>query len=138
MAALPTTNQTASTVNTIIHDAIFDVGMSAAKAALIIAWPVCGWPVISQLIDLLFNWVAGYIFTGLADLSTFAIIDVQVAIETAQYDAAVAALQAASVQASLDMSAAAKAKDQAALDAAKQAWKNAFQNLAHFDGAAPH
>lgn len=126
MADAPTTtNQTATVVNQIIHDAIFDVAVQAAETAATAEFPFLGAPVVKQIFDAVVNYVAGKIYSALAQTATFTVIDVQVSQEDSAVNKAVASLNAT-----------VNSNDQAAIQKANEDFKNAIASLIHYDGSA--
>jgi hypothetical protein len=125
MASTPTTtNGTASTVDSIIQSAIFDVALNALKTYLYAQMPWLSYPIIKQVFGAFLNWVAGYIYTYLTQVANFTVIDLQTDQEKSSYAAAVTQLQAA--QSLGDPNAIQKAKDQ---------FTSTLGNLIHFDGS---
>ena len=131
-----TTNSAAQAVDSALKSIINDVVISAAKAAAVAALPWLSWPVISQLFDALLNWIGGYVYTAMAEWSTIGVIDIQTWMENSDYQRALSDLKAARDQAVKDLQTAGQAGDQNAINTAKQNFKNAFQNLVHWDGSA--
>jgi hypothetical protein len=89
---VPTTNAGAQDAVTLI-ETLGQQGETAAEAAIIAAAPVMGTPVLMQLWEAVFEWVANLILKPLASLGGKVVIDVE------EY---VALTKAASAQAALD------------------------------------
>jgi hypothetical protein len=130
-----TDNQTVATVDAALKSLVNDVVIAAAKAAAIAEAPWLSWPVISNLFDALLNWIGGYVYKAMAEWTTMGVIDVQTWIENSNYQKALADLKAARDEAVSNLQAAGQAGDTSAIEAAKQKFKDAFQNLVHWDGS---
>lgn len=100
-------------VNAFLKGAV-DLGATAAKAALVAASPVFGWPVISQVVDYLLFVLKTYVLKALQDNTTFLIISVEEARNYHAYMDELANLKKA--QQSEDLS-----DDDQALEAARKA-----------------
>jgi hypothetical protein len=122
---------TPSTTNTAAKDAdtaikVVDGGIVSVVEGLILAdVPGLAIPVVKQIWEALFTWIAGY-FTRAAETgATFIIIDYQTHGEVSNVSKALAAVIAAE-----------KTGDAAAINAAIQNYANAQTNLIHDDGSA--
>jgi len=126
MGDVPTPiNNVATDINNAIQIAIFDVALNALKAYAVASLPWLGWPIINQLFNLLTNLIGKYVYTYLAQIATFTVIDMQTAAETQAYAQALNALQAAMTTG-----------DQNAIGQATSEVKTALAALIHFDGSA--
>lgn len=81
------------TADAIIHAAIYDVAVTAAKSAAVAEAPWIAYPVISQVFDFLLSRFADWIYGALDKAVVFAIIDLETEAERRAYDEAVAALK---------------------------------------------
>lgn len=122
----PPADKAAQTADDIIHAAVFDVAVKEAKAAIITQYPGLAIPVVQTLLTMALNWVGTFIYTALARLVTFSIIDLQTGSEKDAYLKAEGALRAA------HLSGDANALNQAVTD-----YKAALARIVHFDGIAP-
>jgi hypothetical protein len=77
----------------LIHAAIYDVALRAAKAAAVAEAPWIGWPVFSQMFDFMLNRFADWIYDALDKAVVFAIIDLETEAQRRAYDEAVAAFK---------------------------------------------
>lgn len=126
MGTIPTTvNKGVQSVDQIISAAVYDVGVASASAALKTAMPFLALPGLSQAIDLLLRYLAGFIYVGLTDFATIQIITLQTETEKYAYAQAESALRIAHASG-----------DQAAIDIATKAFKDAFRSIVHYDGSA--
>lgn len=126
MADAPTTvNGPATTVNKIIHFALFDVALKAAEAAIIVQAPVLGWPVVNSIFNWCMEYAGGFVYQYFAHVMTFQIIDMQVGHEKDNYTKAEAALRAAHLSG-----------DPNALAKALADFKAAAVPLIRYDGSA--
>lgn len=126
MVDLPIINQAVSAADAIIKNAEFTIGLQIAKTSAVADFPWLGWPVISQLFDLVLNWFAEYVYRGMTGVVNQAIIDAQTGKEKADYAAAKAKLH--------DIAATGNSGDIAAADIEFQ---ETLARLVHFDGSAP-
>jgi hypothetical protein len=125
MGTTPTSvNQTATTIDKVIQDAIFDVALGAFKTYAVAQLPFLGFPIISGIFSGVLNIIGGYVYTALSQIATFTVIDSQIGSEQAAYAASVVALTAAHATG-----------DPAALTAAQAAFKSSLASLIHFDGS---
>jgi Trk-type K+ transport system membrane component len=121
MASLPP-NTTATEVTTVMG-AIGSGIVSVAEGMIIADVPFLGTPIIKQIWEALFNWIAGYFQKAAETGATFTVIDTQVGSETSGISSALAALVAAE-----------KTGDAAQITAAIQAYAKAQSSLVHDDG----
>jgi hypothetical protein len=128
-----TGNSAATTVNTIISDAVNaaeQVADTAAEAALDSAVPFFALPVIKEVTDFSIKEAVGYLggkmSIALQQVGTFIVIDTQVAGEKTGISNALAALMVAE-----------KSGNAAQIQAAIAAYQVAQSNLINSDGAAP-
>lgn len=119
-----TDNKTASAVNSGIDFAGGTI-VSAVEGLIIADVPALSLPIIKQLWEALFGWVAGYFIKAAKTGATFAIIDSQINGEVTTLSKALAAIAAAQ-----------KTGDEDALKKAIQDYANAHSALAHSDGSA--
>lgn len=122
----PPEDKPAETADAIIHAAVFDVALKEAKAAIIAQYPGLALPVLQTLLSMALNWVGTFIYTALARLVTFTIIDLQTGAEKDAYLKAEGALRTAHLSG-----------DAHAIDQAVQDYKAALARIIHFDGIAP-
>lgn len=122
----PPANKPAQTADSIIHAAVFDVALKEAKAAILAQYPGLAIPVIQTLLSMALNWVGTFIYTALARLVTFSIIDLQTGSEKDAYVKAESSLRAAHLSG-----------DQNAINQAVTDYKAALARVVHFDGVAP-
>lgn len=125
------TNATATAFNAIVHAAIFDVVIRAARADAVLNFPWLAWPVVSQLFGLGLSWFGGLVYQAMAAAGTFAIIDEQTSKELADYRKALAELEF------IHEGSTSSPMDQATLDLAVANFKAALGKLIRFDGSAP-
>lgn len=78
-----------------IHAAIYDVALKAAKASAVAEAPWLAWPVFSQVFDFLLGRFADWIYDALDKAIVFAIIDLETEAQRRAYDDAVAAFKSA-------------------------------------------
>lgn len=78
----------------IIHVAIYDVALKAAKAAALAEAPWLRFPVISSLFDFMLGKFAGWVYGALDKAVVFAIIDIETQAQRHAYDSAVAEIKA--------------------------------------------
>jgi hypothetical protein len=123
--ATNTTNKTASVADSVIHSLVFDLAVKAVEADLLAAFPILNLPIIKQLQNLIVQYIAGKIYSALATMATFAIIDVQVNEEAKDAHTAIANLQLAITNG-----------DQNEINKAKSDFTSSFQKLVHYDGSA--
>lgn len=127
MGTVPSgTNTAASTVESIINAAVFDLALKAAEVAAIAQAPFLGLPVIKTLFEAFLNWVAGVIYKNLSLVATFVVIDIQTAEQKIAYLKAEGELRAAHLTGDPD-----------AISKAVVDFKTALASLIHFDGSAP-
>lgn len=69
-------NKTASSVNKVISAAV-NLGMDAAKAALIVEAPWLKTPVLNWMTNFLFDFIGNKIYVYFAEHSTFIVVDLQ-------------------------------------------------------------
>jgi hypothetical protein len=123
------TDPTTSNKDAVTADEILSVlknsGVAAVETLIVADVPILGVPVIKQLWELFFSWIATYFIKVAQTGTTFAIIDVQVATETMGISAALAQVVAAE-----------KTGDAAQIQAAIQNYANAQSMLTHDDGSA--
>jgi hypothetical protein len=119
----PTTTNSAATLSGKIISALANVGVQSVEALIIADVPALGFPVIKQIWEAAFGWVASYFVKAAQNGATFAVIDVQVGAEETAMSAALAAVVAAE-----------KTGDAAKIKAAIQAYANAQSALVHDDG----
>ena len=94
MSAPTTDNKVAGTVNKIIK-AGENAAVDSVEALIVADVPALGFPVLKQLWQALFGWIAAY-FVKIAETGvTFVVIDLQVGHEESKMSAALAALVAA-------------------------------------------
>ena len=123
MGSPTTINPPAQTVDGIISEAIYSAALPAAETALIAQFPFLGFPVVKPIFEAVLKYIAGIIFTQLANGGTKIVITIQTDKEKAVYSAAEGALRAAQLSG-----------NPAQLKQATEAFKVAVQNLIHFDG----
>lgn len=123
---MPTTNTVAATIDSIIQNAIFTLGVNAAYADAVAATNgILGLPIISSLFKLALNWFAGLIYKYVAQLATFTVINFQTQAELDTYNSASSAIAVAVASG-----------DANAIATAKQNFINALAGLVNFDGSA--
>ena len=126
MGVVPTpVNSTANAINTAIQVAIFDVALKSFEAFARAQLPWLNFPIVSPVFSYLLKWIGKYLYTFLAQIATFTVIDMQTAAEKTAYTQALLALQAAYTKG-----------DSNAIAQATKDTKNAMANLIHWDGAA--
>lgn len=127
MGETPSANDTtATTVNKIIHDLVFDVAVGAAENAAIAQVPLLGLPIIKQIFDVLVGFVAGKIADQLEHVATFTVIDIQTDQESSNYQ-----------KATDQLTQAVQSGNPALISVAKENARNALASLIHFDGSSP-
>ena len=119
-----TTNNTANTVNNVISVAS-DVVVATVEALIITEVPFLGMPVIKQIFDGVFHFIAGYFVRAAQMGATFAVIDIQTAVEENALTKALAEIQAAE-----------KSGDKDALQKALQDYQKAQSALINSDGSS--
>ncbi len=124
MSELPV-NKPATLVNRILHGLIFGVAISGARAAAVAGAPWLKLPFLSQLLDLVLNFVGKRIYLALAESSTFLIIDWQTEAQQKEYDKAVGDLKGAIDQGDPD-----------AVKKAQEEFMRRLKDLVNFDGGA--
>lgn len=124
MNAPTTTNQTANTVNDVVSVAGNTI-VSVVEAMIIADVPALGFPVIKQIWEAFFSWIAAYFIRAAETGATFGVIDAQVATEVTTLSTALGALILAE-----------KIGDAAQIKAAIQNYANAQSTLTHDDGSA--
>ena len=126
MGDIPTaTNTTATDINTIVKVAGGTI-VSVAETMIIADVPFLGFPVVKQLWEIVFEWIASYFIKAAENGATFTVIDLQVSSEESGISNALAALVAAE-----------KSGDPNAIKTAIQNYANAQSSLVHSDGSAP-
>lgn len=125
MADPTTTNSAATSANTAIVDVVSAL-IPAAEGLIIADVPALGLPIIKQIWEALFSWIAGYFEKAAENGATFGIIDLQVIKEEAGVSAGIAALIAAE-----------KTGDPNAIQQAIKDYADANSALVHDDGSAP-
>ncbi len=125
MTDQPTTiNKTANAVDSAIQSA--ETGIIGVVETMIIAdVPALGFPIIKQLWEALFNWIAGYFTKAAMDGATFLVIDHQVDKEQSALSKALAALTAAQKTGNADE-----------IKKAIQAYADCHSSLVHSDGSS--
>lgn len=125
MGSTPAThNTTAEIVNEIIQISIMEIGVNAAIAAATAELPFLGFPVIKQLFSMAVKWLGSRIYTALAHLATFQIIDLQTDSEVREYNDAVLRLKEALSKEGSDVS------------SAKNEFRDRLARLIRWDGSA--
>lgn len=119
-----TVNQTAQTVDGIIHSVIYDAGLVAAKATLVAALPLFRFPVVSQITDFLLGFFAHYFYQGVTKFSTLQIIQFQTNTERTAY-----------AKSEFNLRQAHLSGDKARLEEATKEFKATFRALVHSDGS---
>lgn len=127
MGEIPTTvNGTAQTVDQIINTVIYDLALPGAEAALIVAVPFLGWPIINTIFTYLFGLIAKSIYKYVAiNLTINVIIPAQTGAERDAYVKAESVLRAAHLSG-----------DTAAIANATELFKAAASSFIHYDGSA--
>lgn len=126
MGAVPTTvNQAATSVDEIIQSSVYNAVLPIAEAAIIAEVPFLGDPIINQAFDLLMQYVAGKLYTALANYATITIIDIQTGGEETALLKAEGALRAAHLTGDIN-----------AISTATKNYEAAVASLIHFDGSA--
>jgi hypothetical protein len=117
----PTTAKLDGAISTTVNS-----GVTAVETLALTLKPWLGWPVVKQIWEGIFQWIAG-LFVQVAETGeTFAVIDNQTGTEVTGMSTALANLLAAE-----------KSGDQNAINAAIQAYATANSALVRSDGATP-
>ena len=124
MAALPTTNQAAQGIDNAIQSGGSSI-ISLAENMIIADVPFLGFPIIKQIWEALFNFIAGYFEKAAETGATFAVIDAQTASESSNLSQALQALITAE-----------KSGNAAAIQQAIQNYAKANSALINSDGSA--
>lgn len=119
-----TTNTLASLVNSAISQAM-SLGVDAVEAAIIVDFPILGYPGLKQLLEWVLGMIEGYFYHQAASGATKVIIDIQVGLETSAVNSAFKNAQAAIATG-----------DVSQIAEASIVMDTAFGNLIHSDGAA--
>jgi len=117
VTATPTENRAAKTADEIFQGVV-SVALPIAKAAEVAAVPCLGWPVISQLFDMVQNWIVNQIRIAISLQTTFLIIDFQTDLEKRAFLEAAQAL-----------------RGQLSSPEANKAFDEAFNRLVQYNGS---
>lgn len=119
-----TTNTLASLVNSAISQAM-SLGVDAVEAAIIVDFPILGYPGLKQLLEWVLGMIEGYFYHQAAASATKVIIDIQVGLETSAVNSAFKNAQAAIATG-----------DTSGIEQASKDLDSSFANLIHYDGSA--
>ena len=122
--ASPPTNQTAQAVDNAIQSGASSI-VSLTESMIIADVPFLGAPIIKQIWEALFGWIAGYFEKAAATGATFAVIDLQVDTEVSSVSVALQNLIAAE-----------KTNNPVLIQRAVAAYAKANSNLINSDGSA--
>lgn len=120
-----TTNTLASLVNSAISQAM-SLGVDAVEAAIIVDFPILGYPGLKQLLEWVLGMIEGYFYHQAAAGATKVIIDIQVGLETSAVNSAFKNAQAAIATG-----------DTSGIEQASKDLDSSFANLIHSDGSTP-
>ena len=118
-----TTNSTATVVDGVIGS-VGGTIVTVVEGMIIADVPALGFPVLKQIWEALFNWIASYFILAAKEGATFFVIDVQVDQEESSMTDALKALIAAE-----------KTGDKDAIQKAIAAYAKAHSALVHDDGS---
>jgi len=123
MSSPTTTNESANLANKTIVNVGNNI-VSVAKKALLVEFPILGAPIIKQVWEALFDFIAGYIERAAETGATFAVIDTQIKQEKSNLSVALKNLMDAE-----------RSGDKDAIKKAIQAYADAQSALVHSDGS---
>lgn len=124
MATPSTSNQTAETIDSVIKAGGGAI-VSLTETMIIADVPLLGIPVVKQIWEAIFNWIASYFIKAAQTGATFAVIDVQVDAEQSKLSKALS-----------DLIAAEKSGDKNAIQQAIKNYQTAQSAFINSDGSA--
>ena len=124
MTGPATTNQTATEVNSVIKSSGGTI-VTVTEGLIVADVPWLGTPIVKQIWEAIFNWIASYFIKAAQTGATFAVIDVQVDSEESNISKALSALVAAE-----------KSGDQNAIQTAIKNYQLAQSAIVNDDGSA--
>lgn len=124
MSTPSTVNTPAKTAAQVINFAVFQLGIKTVKAKMVAAFPFLAWPVISQVVDILLNWIGVLMYENSANFVTFTIINFQTAAQKNAYIKAEGELRKAELSGNPEV-----------FDEATKKFKSALADVVHWNGS---